>query len=144
MQGNSAARARSAARAAATAAAIAATAIRGCAGLRKDELVLAGVDLDEIEQHAFEQLAAGRGDEDGEALALVRKILLALVVEAEAEAELAVVLELGGVIIGAAVLDEHGDVGVLRALSIDPPYRRRRHGTALAAFVIRLAYEHGL
>ena len=57
---------------------------------------------------------------------------------------LCVVLELGGVIIGAAVLDEHGDVGVLRALSIDPPYRRRRHGTALAAFVIRLAYEHGL
>ena len=54
---------------------------------------------------------------------------------------LCVVLELGGVIIGAAVLDEHGDVGVLRGLSIDPPYRRRRHGTALAAFVIRLAYD---
>ena len=37
------------------------------------------------------------------------------------------------------VLDEHGDLGVLRALSIEPHHRRRGHGAALAAFVLRLA-----
>ncbi len=55
-----------------------------------------------------------------------------------------VVAELGGVIVGAAVLDKHGDVGVLRAFAIEQRLRRERHGTALGAHVIRRADDGGL
>ena len=55
-----------------------------------------------------------------------------------------VVLEYGRIVIGVAVLDEDGDVAVLRAVAGRSTYPRRKHGTALVEFVVRHAYDVGV
>jgi GNAT superfamily N-acetyltransferase len=55
-----------------------------------------------------------------------------------------VVLTFGRTRLGIAILDVHGEVAVLRAIAIRPSHRRRRHGTALAEFVIRVAHALGV
>jgi GNAT superfamily N-acetyltransferase len=52
-----------------------------------------------------------------------------------------VVLEYGRVVIGVAVLDEHGDAAVLRALAVRATCRRQKHGRALVEYIVRHAYE---
>ena len=55
-----------------------------------------------------------------------------------------VVLEYGRVVIGVAVLDEYGDVAVLRALAVRATCRRQKHGRALVEYIVRHAYEVGV
>lgn len=55
-----------------------------------------------------------------------------------------VVLQFGSQLIGVAVFDEYGDAAVLRAIAIRKTYRRQGHARALAAHVVRRAYENGV
>lgn len=55
-----------------------------------------------------------------------------------------VMLHLGRYLLGVAVVDEYGDIAVLRAIAVRKTYRRQGHGRALAAHVVRRTYETGV